>query len=61
MRIKGFFKASMKLFFWVFFQAPSKYDEMVDYCVNQLKEDDKKILVNEIYKPDKGVKYDDNS
>lgn len=35
---KGFLKASMRLMYWVFFQAPEKHDEMIDYCVSQIKQ-----------------------
>lgn len=39
MNKKAFFKVSMKLIFWIFFQAPNKYDEMIEYCVNQIEEE----------------------
>ena len=32
----GILKAGIKLLFWVCFQAPTKYDEMVDYCTKQI-------------------------
>ena len=39
--IIGYFNASMKLLYWVFFQAPNKHDEMIDYCVQQIKKNEK--------------------
>jgi len=40
----------MKLLFWVFFQAPDKYNEMVDYCVLQIESEksieDVDVIIN---------------
>lgn len=35
----GFLKASLRLIYWTAFQAPNKYEEMIEDCVKYIKND----------------------